>query len=747
MLQKLFVLALLFSLCLMAQTISYCNATKGGTDCLLNTFNSPSDFEIKCYGNKTLSSLILFPARQIWFDQLFKTTCRLKSLKMSNFGGFQINAALLDYKNTKIDYYIYNSHFKLNPNGEQAFFQLNLTSSNIFLSSDIRYYLNTPSLAFKNSSIKFLSFSGLINSSLVVNYFTFTNEQTNLTDLNSQIFNMELNVFKLTLNERTLDINVFKCMKWLIINDYVEEIADRTFENFLELEKLQFSIYSIKKLINKGIKWMKHLNANVKVNRSNISKPENRKQVIVSFSNSNFYQIKTISNLKGYSYPNEDFCIFAGFPHENNVFLLPDLCYNTCTFYWLTQYSKLFNLSFYFLCERPSENVINECNFSQRLSRCKILSSNKISSQDNLDYDFYYLFDENYQLKYFDYLFSVVLFPVVCLFGVFLNLLNILTIRNRHMKNELKDRMYKQMHINSVIGLITCAINLSSLTIKCIDPITSFCLSSFITNKTYRYFILILTNIFGNVFNTCSNLIHVSIALDRYIKASGTKLRLLKIFSECNLKLLFVCEFVFSFLINTVKFFKYEPDIRYNDFLFPKVFNKYYNFQFMFAFFNVAHIVLSDICLMLIQTCIDLFLLAFLHHSAQKKNLILNNSSSKNAQNLSNKKSINKNTNNNSKAERKVRLMIVISGTLTTLTRLPDLIISIVMASSYKEILHSSQSSDTVFFFIYDNISHFIFFLGFSFDFFLFYSFNRNFRLSFKNLFVFESKQLHSTNK
>jgi len=81
--------------------------------------------------------------------------------------------------------------------------------------------------------------------------------------------------------------------------------------------------------------------------------------------------------------------------------------------------------------------------------------------------------------------------------------------------------------------------------------------------------------------------------------------------------------------------------------------------------------------------------------------------------------------------------MIIISGALSVLTHLPDLIISIVMAVSFKKILRGTQSSDVFFLFIYDNISQFVYFIGYSFDFFLFYSFNRNFRLSFKKLFFF----------
>ena len=124
----------------------------------------------------------------------------------------------------------------------------------------------------------------------------------------------------------------------------------------------------------------------------------------------------------------------------------------------------------------------------------------------------------------------------------FFNLINILTLTNRPFSKQFSSRMYKQMLLHSIMCLTVCFVYMLRVSIKCIDPVAGYCVFGAITDKIYRYILLTLTNYVGNVLKTCANLIHISIALDRFILSTETKNSILRIFSQIQLKTIFLVE-------------------------------------------------------------------------------------------------------------------------------------------------------------------------------------------------------------
>jgi NADH:ubiquinone oxidoreductase subunit 4 (subunit M) len=91
----------------------------------------------------------------------------------------------------------------------------------------------------------------------------------------------------------------------------------------------------------------------------------------------------------------------------------------------------------------------------------------------------------------------------------------------------------------------------------------------------------------------------------------------------------------------------------------------------------------------------------------------------------------------NENSERKVKLMVILSGLSYLISHLPNLIVSLLIGISYDTIQDGKK-----YFNKYREESYLlsilvetIYFLSFSFDFFLFYTFNKNFKLSFESMF------------
>jgi hypothetical protein len=158
---------------------------------------------------------------------------------------------------------------------------------------------------------------------------------------------------------------------------------------------------------------------------------------------------------------------------------------------------------------------IDKCNFEASLTNCEL--SKLITSGMEVGF-----FDEKnlvFNFKWLKYIVEVFVQPILCLFGIFTNLLTIKVIRNRStfiLRKNLNKVMYKHQLACSICNVCLCSIKILSLMNICIFPRTSFC-SSINEETATQYFKIYVVNFLGKLFQC--------IFFDKSIFFNGTRYR------------------------------------------------------------------------------------------------------------------------------------------------------------------------------------------------------------------------------
>jgi hypothetical protein len=697
-------------------------------NCVIDNFNKLNEFQITCDSNiGSYFNLIILPNQRLDFQSPLNIfNCSFENLILNNFKSISLsnNQFLMRFQKLAI----YNSDFSFTdlPRNSSS---VNILSNFKYIQfgNDVRYPRNTLIDVFKNSIISHLIFDDLVNSTIKQNYLTFSDKMNNPFDLlNSTILNLDLYMYNVRLSNAILDILAFEKLEKLTIEKHLTEIETETFKELRNLKYLKLNLFSFKQFYHKtSLKWLKNLNKLVRVNYSDSLQLKNSKRIIIFLQQYYFNELK-LNRI--YTYPDEDFCLFEHFPFENYIFPAIFDCSLSCLFLWLVQYEKYFNDEVNLNCDLKPKPT-QECDYEKMRNLC-FGKEDELNFSSNEYQDYYFLYNRNYVLKSYDLTISIVLLPLTCITGILLNLLNIIVLRNRLFLKAFQNRMYKQMLLNSVVNMIICMLYLIKLSIKCIDPINNFCLVFLVTNKIYRYVTLTLVNYIGNALKTFSNLIQLSISLDRFILSTDKRNPFLNTFANMDLVKFLICNFLLSFLLNTVKLFEYDYDIDYTKLKYPIIQENFYNFTFIYSYLNIFNILISNLGLILIQFFIDIYLFRFVKKSMRHKELLITDKN-----NL--KKNNSKHNTNNLKSERNIKLMIITNSMCSLVLHSPDLLISIYMATAYfyaDSVLFYVENFD-LFSFILSDLGDVIYLFGYSMNFFFFYYFNGYFRKSLKNLF------------
>jgi hypothetical protein len=708
----------------------------GNMICLIDGINSLDNLVLN--NSFIYSALMIIPTSRIPFEYVFKISNQLETrwLILSNFKRIKLNFKMRP-SSSFYDTTICNSDFlfdfdSINQTSfQQDFFNQTFTR-NVEFYSDVVYYLNVSTIYFKNSDIDSLSFQDLSNSSLKVNYFTFKKDTQSRIQLNSRIKCLILNVFRLRISNEIINEYVFENTNKFVILNYADKFEEDLFKSFKNLKHVELSIYGLKKFLHKGTKWIKYLNyAN-----TNKSIDSFKSVCYLSLFQLNIFNYDVQTKIEAYNYPDEDFCLFKDFPHNQSVFPILGDCFSTCTYVWLIQYYLLYPKSeSLFNCEYNIRNLT--CDFEVMLKNCLYNIDNQMNDaiyEINPNADLYYeLYEKNYHLKQIDFILSIFILPLVCFLGIFFNILCIVVLSNKDFMKAYKDRMYKQMLVYSIVNFFVCIIYFLRLTIKCIDPITSFCPVSILTNKSLRTLLLIIVFYIGSAFKTWSNLIQISIAFDRFILSTDSKRTLFKKFSKISLKWLFLFFLLFSLIINFVNLYEYDFNIYFQSIEFPKIDHKFFDFNNFYSYWNIINITFSNFLILFIQSILDVGLFFFIRQSIKKKNAIL----------LKAKANQNKSTIDAKNREKKIKLMIICNGLNFFILHSPDFIISVFMAridfTVYKKLVGPyNQNLDN--YTLFDNLlgvlADIFYIFGFSLNFFIFYHLNSPFNRYFHSIFI-----------
>ncbi len=170
-------------------------------------------------------------------------------------------------------------------------------------SPDVIYHENICPLVFAKSRINYLLLSST-NSLFVKNSLTFSNVSDDLAMyINPVIFDLDLRLYHIDLNEKLLNKHVFKNLVRFTLNGIINSINDDLFKSFDYLKLLQIKMENIQNIFHKKNKWLQYLNNKVYVNDLSI-KYNFQKTFGLIIEQTHF-------NHSYYNFPDEDFCYFT----------------------------------------------------------------------------------------------------------------------------------------------------------------------------------------------------------------------------------------------------------------------------------------------------------------------------------------------------------------------------------------------------------------------------------------------------
>ena len=743
---------------------------------IIKNFDHFNELNFNCTGITIKTyALILIPNYAVLLDNTFRINNLLYSVKfrenkfifLYNLKGFNfvnyksIYKYLNEYKVTvqfsRFQFYINTSlvdenlcKFSNFNNSKIEFFG---TIKILLMDTDIYYSKLTCPYVFMNTKLIGLTLNQISNSLILKNQLGFIDiNQTNDLDLKNEDFfylNIAITYEKLSL--RMLNRYVFKHIKRLVVWGIIYDVETDLFKHFKNFKFLSTNLQNMKQLLENNNKWMKYINYHAKVNISDMNEINKNIKKVLIFEivqkNGNTGSYTTFN--KAYLYPDEDFCLFEHFPHENLVYpfiVSGALLKCTCTIYWLIQNSDLYfqdnfknfkNNEYqikyeYKFPDNFFNHTVKHCmmtNFKKSLRSCefekRLKACNKTSYTYSESFHFNNDIDILFLIKWVQLIVFEFLQPILCVVGIITNLLSIFTLRHQ-MKTDLdvKDySMYNHIFMNSIFNLIYCVITLMGLINVCVFNVSIFC-SRIYQVQVSQYFRIIFIYFIGNFTKLCCNISYLSFALSRLFQSTKQKKGLLNRFNKMNLKWYYFIICLLSLLLSIFRLFEYKINYIENSTKnFPL---ETYDFGsckkndfhcHLYRALNVINDFIKDILFFIINLIIDIFM-----YKNSIKNL-------ENKRKLTNDR---KHINLAIKYKNSVNQMIFVNGFVFFIAYFPEFITNILLIALDKYI--------SMFCFTYiscniiSELAQFFNFISISFQFFVCKKFNKRFSKSFNSL-------------
>ena len=434
------------------------------------------------------------------------------NIYMSKLNIYQ-NSKLLD--SSSCDLVTYNNNNNASTNFLKYFFFIQF--------QNVNYPEKWCPYFFRNFDLVNLAFSSITNSFLIKN-------RLNFYELNStQVYFNFLKILGLSITYDFLDkkslSSLFRKVEFLGITGVLTGIELHLFKNFTNLKVITLGLSNLREFFHMGNYWMKNLNLKAMFNLGANAKISIRLEFIHLTDHVSFDFI--------YEYPNEDLCLFKDFPHERAIYplLVPGKRIEcTCTIYWLQhntyKYKNDLNIIFDYSTMYEHETfrkVFLFCNSTFNSSECQFGIKFEMCSNKEVIREFTHKLspesdvDILYTIKFIEFILLVILAPIFCFIGIIHNGLTILVIKNRNMKKEFNESMYKHIIINAGFNIVYCLIMALKLINTCIFYGPSIFCSSVYQEIWAQQFKIILVHFLGNAIKMCSNVSYLIFSITRLL--------------------------------------------------------------------------------------------------------------------------------------------------------------------------------------------------------------------------------------
>lgn len=355
----------------------HCTCVRDSITC--NSFNRFDELDFSS-GFK-VSQLTLYPR----YNLTLNDSLNLNGLEANNtLGLYFANLGAIDFKadpfkyvqGSRLTLYIYNSVVKFVYEGKDLSESCDMLLKNplaqwvlpkfksLYLSSGNSYEKKTCPIIFRNVNLSRFDYD--IDMENKLNFMPLPDGvQLNFTcDI---VFISGKNV---KMNKETLRRELFApslTQIYMSSSTIIDQLSDDVFDDLPSLNYLTFSINDFDKFIQSSNNlWLQNLNQHVTIDLNYTSTYN------LSWVSQNSFQLNMDTrSTANYSFPDEDFCRFASYPHQHLVF--PSITVNnqvrgcSCTLAYLYKYS----FAFYGTSNFP--NMMNECRdtFAQYMKNCK----------------------------------------------------------------------------------------------------------------------------------------------------------------------------------------------------------------------------------------------------------------------------------------------------------------------------------------------------------------------------------------
>lgn len=255
--------------------------------------------------------------------------------------------------------------------------QIGGRSAQFFLTS-CSFPVRLCPLLLANAYIQSLFINDLTDTFLKTNLMRFWHK--NFSNLNARIYNLYLTrVENIPIDSNLINPSVFERLQQINIWGFVSSVSNDLIESIATLKYISFSSMYFRKLVHHaGIDWIRG-RVNVDLESATEIKQNIGKSVFVTLTCQADMQEEPLKRI----FPDEDFCLYTGYPFRQLVFLM-QICDNEklinmikklnpelgCTYLWINHHASILENNSNFVYEgRQNLHMITESESYKHMGR------------------------------------------------------------------------------------------------------------------------------------------------------------------------------------------------------------------------------------------------------------------------------------------------------------------------------------------------------------------------------------------